>query len=675
MSKKQEKKTLLPIYLGLLFVGLVLALAFTLIAPKLSEKIGVFDALCEYNVETNREANIYLDQGVKQNYVCGLQRVRSIDLIFEFAKNTTKGKAQVTVYDLTDQKLVGTCEKDLLYVKHNKKTNFEFESLLEVNPNHQFQLQIAVTGYENKEKSPSVHFAMDAADQENLFWGDNPADGQLIMTIHGYNEGAGHHKVFFFLALLGIEGILFLLAFAVMNKDFVKPRKAEWVIAFGVILACACLFNQGADMFLTIKHAHLLTSCISHGDIGEFYKQSLVSAVESGVITDACNYNIVLYLILAVIMLPISIIQHVGAYTFTDIQEVTYFNIIVSVAVVYVAYELNRLMLDLKLKEETAKTTAYLYLTSLMVLMASVGFSQMDVFYLIFVVWGLRAYVKKKYIRFSLLFSVAIMLKSFPILFFVPMILLVEKRMLHIIKHMVIALGATLLYGVVYSKDLGYQFSKEVLGEIYNFKNRLVSGGFETELGFLSVFILILVITCLWSFDKKIEEKDNWKYMIIFPNIILGAFLVLVGWHPQWMLIATPFIAMACALCREERSFLYCEWGMGVLFWIISFIRFRGVSDVTMVNRGILAEIFDYQSYSFMIADIIKVTDMLNSVIFTAFTGIIIYYCYSMVKQLSKKASVNDCEKRPIEHGVIAARQITAILIILFMMYLYFYKG
>ena len=91
-----------------------------------------------------------------------------------------------------------------------------------------------------------------------------------------------------------------------------------------------------------------------------------------------------------------------------------------------------------------------------------------------------------------------------------------------------------------------------------------MESGLDVGLGRMAFFLLIVAVICVWCFEKNVDKEDIWKYVITVPLLIYGAFAIFVSWHPQWLAIFAPFLALAVGVNEKRRSLLYCEWGIGL---------------------------------------------------------------------------------------------------------------
>src|SRR6185503_5459067 len=110
-------------------------------------------------------------------------------------------------------------------------------------------------------------------------------------------------------------------------------------------------------------------------------------------------------------------------------------------------------------RPQKAKYVAVIFATSPIAIFGAFIMGEYDIISVFFTMLGFYFYVKHDYLKFSLFFSLAISFKMFPFVIFIPLLLLVEKRILHLLKYGVIAVAATLLQIVIYYNNAAFRSS------------------------------------------------------------------------------------------------------------------------------------------------------------------------------------------------------------------------
>ena len=216
-------------------------------------------------------------------------------------------------------------------------------------------------------------------------------------------------------------------------------------------------------------------------------------------------YNIWMYIILAVLIIPFVVVTRLFhiSYVCTDIA--IYVSIILSGVVLFSAYLMYKIAIMMNMEKTRAKLMAYIYASSSIILFGTIGFLQLDIIYVCIMQVAYIAYLKKRYIPFSIIMSFAIMLKVLTIMVFITLILLVEKRIPHIIKHGVIGMFLTVLDSMIFKNSFGYMYISSIKSSLLNFKDRIFATGMNSGVSFVAFFIVAYVIICLWCFDRDLK--------------------------------------------------------------------------------------------------------------------------------------------------------------------------
>lgn len=160
---------------------------------------------------------------------------------------------------------------------------------------------------------------------------------------------------------------------------------------------------------------------------------------------------------------------------------------------------------------KTVNESYVLFITSPFVLFSTLIFSGYDIFSVFFSTIGFYYYLKKDLIKFSLLFSIAITCKFFPLIIFFPLLLLSEKKIISLIKYSAISLSITIILIFIYAKNL------TLLSSIFHVAgDKLISG----KLSYLKLTALIgYFFLCLGCYINK-----NRNFKLHIRNSILTAY-------------------------------------------------------------------------------------------------------------------------------------------------------
>lgn len=661
-----------------LLAALMLTIGLYIVIPVLVEKVDLFSRKQVHNGVQNNIIELE-NQEVKQTFVPYFEKLNGIEVRFCTYGKLNHGDIVLELWDDSLNQKTAEITKRMELLKDNQNEMFYFDKTVSLDKTHTYSIRIRAYGVE-KDDVVALYIVEEDTYGEGTLTVSGITEGDLLFSTYGINDGCAN-KPLFFICMFILLILICLMVFYIVNENkcFDHIGKMDMVFVISAMFFCCTLFNQGGDMSITIKHSRDLISLIKSGDFLEFYTIVLDKALSGGYgiesIQVSANYNIVLYLLLAIGILPFVMIYKLLGVQYTETGILLWVNLLLTIAVVYSGFLLYKIALDMKMKENRAKMTGYLYLSSILLIFSTVGFSQLDIFYILIMLWALRKYLNYEYVKFSLFMSVAIMLKSFPIIIFVPLILVVEKRLLHIIKYLLLGVSSTLVYGLIFGNNYGYAVTKEELGELYNFAGRLFASGTPVGIGNCAFYIVIVVCLCVWIFGKECKKEDVWKYVIIIPTVLFGTFMIFVGWHPQWLAVLAPFLALALGTITKNRELLYCEWGIGVMYCIVSMWTYQKNVDVYMVNHGVLPMFTNYYYQGITFREMVEHIDyflMISSSVLVALLG---YFCYNTTMEILHMKDINDFQNIYLERGSVWIR--IAFIYGLCMMFLicYFYIG
>jgi hypothetical protein len=226
---------------------------------------------------------------------------------------------------------------------------------------------------------------------------------------------------------------------------------------------------------------------------------------------------------------------------------------------------------------------SYLFATSPIAIFAVFIFSGYDIFGVFFTLLGLHAYFAKSWKWFVFWFSVAISFKYFAALIYLPLVLLIEKRMLYLVLYGLLGLIFSIIQFWMYWHSEAFHLG------IFGMINDKTSGhGVSPRFMLANVFYLAL---CLYLYFSKFDFKVNayaWYRRAIFICVLAYAlFFSWTLWHPQWLVIITPFICLAYPFIRSTRLLLVIEI-LGYLgFAIFTMNNWVGNVDNTMLYNGV----------------------------------------------------------------------------------------
>ena len=360
-----------------------------------------------------------------------------------------------------------------------------------------------------------------------------------------------------------------------LNK-FTKPRLA---LVLGLVTLAAVLptFNQG-----DLTHTVLSSYGYLQGHLIDFYDYNLI-------FVGGNDYLPILYVVFASWMAPfyflgIPIASEFGALTLFpgEILWAKGLLVLFFVLSVRILYRIARLIHpDNGLRQALA---TWAFVLSPFALFAFGIFSQYDIIGVFFTLWAFQKLLQKQLSRFAVLIGVAVTFKFFAGLLVLPFLLLSSKKILEIAR-----LG--LLVCIPLALQLAAYWSNEA------FRNQIFGLAFSRAAGAAATGE-IYVVTAVYVFMCFAAVLSNkWKgtfeqKAVLFAVTTYGLMFSVVVWHPQWLIILTPFLALMVSMIPNPRTWLLWESVAFVAFIGISVTQWKYNVDGFMIEKGALASAF-----------------------------------------------------------------------------------
>ena len=445
-------------------------------------------------------------------------------------------------------------------------------------------------------------------------------------------------------------------------NDLEKPRIADWFL-FGILMMFCYINYNHNDILITSTHGKDLIECILRGDFFSFYDYTQSTAV----------YSITIYIVFAIWSIPVFIVYAIkgipiwGVAGYFDIPHpiLMWYKLLPTLFYFGVAFVSYKIILEITNKKRLAKWAFYLFVSSPIAMFSQFIFGQYDAIGLFFIMLALYFFIQKKYYCFSVLTSIAITYKFFAFFFFVPLILLVEKRIPHLIKHGVIAMSGYIITSLMFINSPGYQETKTFSEVIMP---RLFNAGINTSMGTISLFIVSMMAICIVAYNKTIEnDEEYYRYSLFIPFFVYASMLMFILWHPQWVIYVVPFMTLVYFMNEKTNSALILHSAMSIGYIGITALFFSGNVDTNLLSNGLLERIFSRSQYD-TIAEIFSMNGRLgNNFFYSLFAGAlaILIVMYIPIRDRMKQKDFDEIKEFDIgSRGLIWLRTATLLLFI-----------
>ena len=378
------------------------------------------------------------------------------------------------------------------------------------------------------------------------------------------------------------------------------PKWWDYIIPGVIFVIAFVCFDQAYDMKLTMFQSSDLLDCIFSGKPFDFYSYTLDIASTTGyfgrLATDSgAIYNIVIYLTMAIWTLPVYILN-----LLFDFQEYALIlniwgRVMVIGLSVLCAILLTKISKKITGNTIEAKWTGYSFITSPILMFCVVIFNQYDIFSVTATLLAILFYFDKKYYKFSLLISLAICYKLFPVFIFIPLILLAEKRIFKIIQYFALGLSLYVITSFLWaSLDVGYNKTQSIMMPNFEFYQWIFKSELPGGAGNICIFIFCIFVISTIAYWLKPTESDFAFISIYLAGAAYISFFVFVNWHPQWVVILLPFLSLILFRMRSLKIGIILDIFVSIGFMLTNCLKFL---DGSIMNETLLVSMLHHIYY------------------------------------------------------------------------------
>lgn len=398
------------------------------------------------------------------------------------------------------------------------------------------------------------------------------------------------------LVLPSPNGILFFIGLVIVLSTRIAnikktwnsfPDKVHWLIFFGLFVFFL-LFASFGDIHWTAKHGYMFVESIFTGNFLDFYNFAYdypgVTLPPGTGVHGLAVYNIVVYVLFGIFMLPVYLFFSITKITASPMFIIYYGKMIACffyMGCAYLVYLMAKhFSLDTKKSSLTALYFALFPITFFNTFLAG----QYDVIMLFFMLCSFYSWMKGRTFWFVFFMGVAFPFKIFSLLTFIPLLLLKEKRPLHILKSLLLVMWLYLPTTLLFA---GRQQAVAAVSE--SFYTELVDRLFVTAIPGvvpLALFPVLYLALCFFAFLSPINEFCDQKGLW-YSLAANGLFFVLVYWHPQWVVILVPFLVLTTALCTyRQEAWFWLDMALNMSFLLLILIHWNDFFFSGMLNLG-----------------------------------------------------------------------------------------
>lgn len=372
-------------------------------------------------------------------------------------------------------------------------------------------------------------------------------------------------------------------------NDKSKVNKFEIGCLAVILVACFLLFNHG-DLKATASHGRALLEVTLNGKFFSFYDYTKGTAV----------YSIPIYLLFMIWSIPVEIgyklfnIEFWNIFRYHDMGYITmlWYKILPEIFVFLTAIVLAKIGKLLNMDESKRKWMIFVFLGFPILIFSQFIFGQYDSFNMFFTTLALYYFLKKKYYKFSIMIAIAIPLKLFPIFIFIPLIFLVEKRVIHIVKYLLIGMSGYVLSSLLFINSPGFADASKFSSDM---SPRFFMSSIPGADGSLSIFLVLFIILCVFCYLKNIKDDKEHRYCTLYVTLfVYSIFFTFILWHPQWVLLLVPIWIITMFEFNKTKTSFILSIFLCAGYILVTVMSFPHNVDVNLVNNGILPRLFGH---------------------------------------------------------------------------------
>lgn len=379
------------------------------------------------------------------------------------------------------------------------------------------------------------------------------------------------------------------------------------VIAF-ILLLCFFSFQQG-----DLLHTAGSSFAILNGHILDFYDYNAQGGLPD-------SYMISTYIIFAVWNIPVWLMGYGKTPTMSfSTGALMWFKLCPTLFYCACGYLIYLIAKEMGMGEKKSKICAILFFTTPMAVFSQFIFGQYDSITLFFILLGVYYYYKDNNKGFVISFSIAITLKYFALLLFLPLLFLKTKDIWKILGQCILVVLLYMAETVIYIGSEGYKYVTGFAPTGYAFKASINIGNYD-----ISIVVVLVGMICAFSYFKQTYTKQELiEWSIFLCSMILFAIFGLCPWHPQWLLLMVPFLVFGELINKNTKPFLILDILIFLIEMMFTVNYWSNHVDQALVRLGVWGKYIGGEiGNTIMMRDIYVIKDL--SLLISFFSGILL---------------------------------------------------
>lgn len=360
------------------------------------------------------------------------------------------------------------------------------------------------------------------------------------------------------------------------------PAWGDWAV-MGVLALAALVCFQHPDIWETSNHSWILLESVFRGEFLDFYRVIEAHTAPLYYINGA-NYNIAVYLLFGLWQLPVFAVCRLFGLAVNEYFLIFWSKALCALGLAFCGWLVMRLGRGLGLSQADCRWAGLLLALWPAAFFGTLVMGQYDVFCLAATLIALLHYQKGRLRQFTAWMGAAALFKFFPLLVFLPLLLLAEKRPGKLILH-----GLGSLWLLAPTTLLFWGRTSEAASFTVSMVSRLFAVSLPGGMGDLPVFVCLyalgLVVCWFWRPEAARLRGPLAVYICLAVYSLL---LLCIHWHPQWVVLLAPFWVLSVLQQRERLAFLALDGVFGLGYFLLVFFEFPCQMDANLFDYGLI---------------------------------------------------------------------------------------
>ena len=354
----------------------------------------------------------------------------------------------------------------------------------------------------------------------------------------------------------------------VFGQKKYKNRICEYIVV-GILVIVMFFCFYYSDLSCIMDNSILMIKAIGTGHIRDMYEFSIQNSHSIW----AMNYDMLPCLLMAAWNIPILIAEQCfGLDYMNSIWAHLWCKGFLIVVLGLILWMMIQILKTYGYSQRNRTWMILLFMSSLYILFPTMYAVQIDVLSVLFMLIGIWRYLKQDTRGFLIAFALAIPMKLFAIFLFIPLLLLHEKRIPHLVGKFLAGCSLTILMKLLYKSSVAYTFMSKSLSW-YTIRD-LIQNNIQLCFG-VSLFLVLYVAINVYCYitPSGVEIKDQYRVLYL-PVLIYGMFVTLIPIRVYWVALMAPFLILLIVInTRYYKVNVLIESITGVAFVLTVMLR------------------------------------------------------------------------------------------------------